>query len=91
MVANDKVAPIKERRAKHNSQELFEGEISEAIKNHDYRKLLKKKKKFQITYQYGNIYDADRYKVHKLIFDKKKDHFENKLNECIGTPSYGKP
>ena len=40
MVAIDKVAPIKERRIKHNSQEWFDGEISEAIKNRD--KLLKK-------------------------------------------------
>ena len=29
---------------------------------------------------------AARYKVHKLIFNKKKDYFENKLNECIGKP-----
>ena len=29
----DKVAPIKERRIKHNSKEWFDGEISEAIKN----------------------------------------------------------
>ena len=28
-----------------------------------------------------------RYKVHKLIFNKKKDYFENKLNECIGKPN----
>ena len=42
MVANNKVASIKERRAKHNSQEELDGEISEAIKNHDYRKLFKK-------------------------------------------------
>ena len=40
VVAIDKVAPIKERRIKHNSQEWFDGEISEAIKNRD--KLLKK-------------------------------------------------
>ena len=33
MVANDKVAPIKERRIKHNSQEWFDDEISEAIIN----------------------------------------------------------
>ena len=33
-------APIKERRIKYNSQEWFDGEISEAIKNRD--KLLKK-------------------------------------------------
>ena len=27
-----------------------------------------------------------RHKVHKLIFNKKKDYFKNKLNECIGKP-----
>ena len=40
MVAIDKdEAPIKERRIKYNSQEWFDGEISEEIKNRD--KLLK--------------------------------------------------
>ena len=43
MVATDKVAPIKERRIKHNSQEWFDGEISQAIENRD--KLLKKFKR----------------------------------------------
>ena len=42
MVAFDKVALIKERRIKHYSQELFDSEIFEAIKNRD--KLLKKLK-----------------------------------------------
>ena len=46
MVAIDKVAPIKERRLKHNSQEWFDGEISETIKNRD--KFLKK---FKISYR----------------------------------------
>ena len=32
------------------------------------------------------LYNAAQYKVHKLIFNKKKDYFENKLNECIGKP-----
>ena len=32
------------------------------------------------------LYNAIRYKVHKLIFNKKKDCFETKLNECIGEP-----
>ena len=40
MIAIDKVAPMKERRIKHNSQEWFDDEISEAIKNRD--ELLKK-------------------------------------------------
>ena len=42
MVAIDKVVPIKEKRTKHDSQECFDGEISEAIKNRDYQKLFKK-------------------------------------------------
>ena len=83
MVAIDKVAPIKERRIKHNSQEWFDGEISEAIKNRD--KLLKKFKKSRLHIA-KELYNAARYKVHKLIFNKKKDYFENKLNECIGKP-----
>ena len=32
------------------------------------------------------LYNVAQYKVHKLIFNKKKDYFENKLNECIGKP-----
>ena len=83
MVTIDKVAPIKERRIKHNSQEWFDGEISEAIKNRD--KLLKKFKKSRLHID-KELYNAARFKVHKLIFNKKKDYFENKLNECIGKP-----
>ena len=77
-----KVAPIKEKRIKHNSEEQFDGEISEAIKNRD--KLLKKiRSRLHIDKE---LHNADRYKVHKMIFNKKKDYFENKLNECIGKP-----
>ena len=46
MVAIDKVAPIKERRIKHYSQEWFDGGISEPIKNRD--KFLKKFKKSRL-------------------------------------------
>ena len=83
MIAIDKVAPIKERRIKHNSQEWFDGEISEAIENRD--KLLKKLKKSRLHID-KELYNVARYKVHKLIFNKKKDYFENKLNECIDRP-----
>ena len=62
MVAIDKVAPIKERRIKHNSQEWFDGEISEAIKNRD--KLLKKFKRSRLHID-KELYNAARYKVHK--------------------------
>ena len=83
MVAIDKVAPIKERRIKHNSQEWFDGEISEAIKNCD--KLLKKFKRSRLQID-KELYNMAQYKVHKLIFNETKDYFENRLNECIGKP-----
>ena len=47
--------------------------------------LLKKFKKSRLHID-KELYNVARYKVHKLIFNKKKDYFENKLNECIGTP-----
>ena len=54
MVAiDDKVAPIKERRIKHNSQEWFDGDISEAIKNRD--KLFKKFKSLDYISIRNNI------------------------------------
>ena len=83
MAATDKVAPIKERRIKHNSQEWFDSEISEAIKNRD--KLLKKFKKSRLHID-KEICNAARYKVPKSIFNKKKYYFEIKLNEIIGKP-----
>ena len=49
----DKVAPIKERRVKQNSQELFNGEIANEIKNRD--KLFKK-------FTHWQIYSVARYK-----------------------------
>ena len=33
-----------------------------------------------------NIYNAARYKVRKMIFDKKRSLFEKKLSESIGKP-----
>ena len=81
MVAIDKVAPIKQRRIKHNTQEWFDGEISEAMKSCE--KLLKKIKKSRLHVD-NELYNTALYKVHELIFNKKKDCFENKLSECIG-------
>ena len=88
MVEIAKVAPIKERRIKHNSQEWFDGKISEAIKNCE--KLLKKLKRSRLHID-KELYNVTLYEVHKMIVNKKKDYFENKLNECIGEQkSYGK-
>ena len=88
MVALDKVAPLKERRIKHNSLEWFDGKISEAIKNCE--KLLKKLKRSRLHID-KELRNATRYEVHKMIVNKKKDYFKNRLNECIGKQkSYGK-
>ena len=53
------------------------------MKNYD--KLLKKIKKSRLHID-KELYNAAQYKVHKLIFNKKTDYFESKLNKCIGKP-----
>ena len=83
MIAIDKVAPTKERRLKHNSQEWSDGEISEAIRNRE--KLLKKFKRSRLHID-KELYNAAQYKVPKMIFNKKNDYSQNKLNEFIGKP-----
>ena len=62
---------------------MFDSEFSEAVENRDT--LLKKFKRSRLHID-KELYNAARYKVHKMIFNKKKDYFENKLNECIGKP-----
>ena len=68
----DKVAPIK---VKKNSQEWFDGEIANEIKNRD--KLFKKFKKSKLHID-KDIYNATRHKVRKMTFDKKRLFFEKK-------------
>ena len=58
----DKVVPIKERRFKQNSQEWYDGEIADEIKNRD--KLFKKFKKSKLHID-KDIYNAARYKEGK--------------------------
>ena len=77
----DKVTPLKERRVKQNSQEWFDGEIADEIKNRDksFRKF--QKSKLQID---KDIYNAARYKLQKMTINKKRAFLENKLTESIG-------
>ena len=70
-------------RVKQNSQEWFDGEIADEIKNCD--KLFKKFKKSKLHID-KDIYNASRYKVRKRIFDKKISFFEKELGESIGKP-----
>ena len=74
MTAIDTVAPIKERGIKHNSQEWFDGEISEAIKN--LYNLLRKFKRSRLHID-KEFYNAARYKVRNMIFNKMKNYYEN--------------
>ena len=79
----DKVAPVKSKRIKRNSQEWFDSEISEKLIIRD--KLFKKYKKTRLHVD-KEIYKRARYSVQNLIAKKKKEFFENKLKECIGKP-----
>ena len=56
----DKVAPMKERRVKQNSQAWFDGEIVDEIRNHD--RLFKKFKKSKLHID-KDIYNGARYKL----------------------------
>ena len=79
----DKVAPVKNKRIKRNSQEWFDSEISEKLIIRD--KFFKKYKKTRLHVDKEN-YKRARYSVQNLITKKKKEFFENKLKECIGKP-----
>ena len=72
----DKVAPIKGRQIKENSQEWFDGEIADEIKNRE--KLFKKFKKSKLHVD-KDIYTAVRYKLQKMIFNKKRAFFKTNL------------
>ena len=65
----DQVVPIIERQVKQNSQEWFDGEIVAEIKNRD--KLFKKFKKSKLHID-KDIYNVARYKVRKIVFNKKR-------------------
>ena len=67
----DKVKPMKERRVKQNSQEWFDGEIADEIKNRD--RLFKKFKKSKLHID-KDIYNTARYRLQKMIINKK-EHF----------------
>ena len=67
----DKVTLMKERQVKENSQEQFDGEIANGIKNRN--RLFKKLKKSKLHID-KDIYNAARYKLQKIIINKK-EHF----------------
>ena len=79
----DKVAPVKNKRTKRNSQEWLDREISEKLII--WEKLSKKYKKTRLHVD-KEIYKRARYSVQNLTAKKKKEFFENKLKERMGKP-----
>ena len=78
----DKVAPVKNKRIKRNSQEWFDGEISEKLIIRD-KFFNKYKNRLHVDKE---IYKRARYSVQNLIAKKKKEFFESQLKKCIGKP-----
>ena len=72
----DKVAPVKNKRIKRNSQEWL-----------DRDKLFKKYKKTRLHVD-KEIYKRARHSAQNLIAKKKNEFFENKVKECIGRPKH---
>ena len=81
----DKLAPFKTKRVKGKSQEWFDGEVLESIARRD--KLFNRFKHSKLNGD-KEIYNKARNKSQKLILQKKREYFENKLKENIAKPKY---
>ena len=79
----DNIAPLKELRVKNNTQDWFDNEVTEAI--HFREKRFKKFKKSNLHIDY-DLYIEAKYNVQKLIKQKKRKFYKNKLTENIGKP-----
>ena len=80
----DKLAPFKTKRVKGNSQEWFDGEVLESIALRD--KLFKKFKHSKLNVD-KEIYNKARNKSRRLILQKKREYFKNKLKQNIVEPT----
>ena len=83
MGAINKTAPLGEIRIKNQSQDWFDREISNAMKIRNAN--LKKFKKTKLLPDENNFKES-KYFVRRLIKNKKKIYFKNKLEENVGKP-----
>ena len=81
--AINKTAPMKGVRIKQGSPDWFDGEILEKIKARDKLRRNYKKSKLQID---KDLFTNARSSVQKLIRDKKRSYYEEKLKEHVGKP-----
>ena len=79
----DKIAPMKQKRIKNDSQEWFDRDITEKIAIRDKNLKKFRKTKFHID---KDIYNKSNKEVKNTIKQKKQQFFINKLNENIGKP-----
>ena len=79
----DSIAPFKENKIKTNSQDWFDMEIREKIKTRVslYRKFKKSKNRVD-----EDIYKSAKRDVEKLVKQKKREFYQNKLEQNIGKP-----
>ena len=76
----EKLAPAKNKRIKRNTQEWFDGNISEKLIIRD--KLFKMCEKSRLHAD-KEIYKTAQNSVQNLIVEKKKELFENKFSDSL--------
>ena len=76
----EKLAPAKNKRIKRNTQEWFDGNISEKLIIRD--KLFKMCEKSRLHAD-KEIYKTAQNSVQNLIVEKKKEFFENKFSDSL--------
>ena len=81
----NKIAPFKDLRIKHNTQDWFDDEVAEAIKLREKRLKIFKSTKLHIDEE---LYKESKYVAVKLLENKKKKFYKEKLNENIGKPKH---
>ena len=79
----DKTAPFKDLRVKNNTRDWFDDEVNEAIQLREKRLKHFKSTKLCIDEEF---YKEAKYHVMKLIKEKKRQFYTDKLKESIGKP-----
>ena len=77
------IAPYKVLRVKNNTQDWFDSEVAEAINLRERRLKHFKSTKLHIDEE---LYKGATYHALKLIKEKKKQFYKEKLKENIGKP-----
>ena len=77
----DKTAPFKDLRVKNKTRDWFDDEVTEAIQLRE-----KRLKHFKYLCLHEELYKEAKYHVMKLMKEKKRQFYTDKLKENIGKP-----